>query len=236
MKKQAAAQETTPKKWGIFAGAGWAMIAFLAPQFALYPLAPLIGALATDDNARAFLFQGIAELGAITLLWFIMKRLYNAKFSDIGLGPFDVTLFGWSILAFPLYMIASIIATDVAARLFSVDLDQAQDIGYSDPSEGVLVLVFIALVCLAPFVEEILFRGFLFNAFRRTFGFWVGSIAVSLLFAVAHQQVNVGIDVFVLSMFLCFLREKTSSLWPTIGLHALKNLVAFTYLFIIHVK
>lgn len=236
MTKQAAAEQTSPKKWGIFAAAGWAMIAFLAPQFALYPFAPLINAIATDENTKMFLFQGIAELGAVALLWFIMSRLYHAKFSDIGLGKFDVTLFGWSILAFPLYMIASIYVIGLSSRLFNIDLEQAQNIGYANPSGGILVLVFIALVCLAPFVEELLFRGFLFNAFRRTFGFWVGALAVSLLFAVAHQQVNVGIDVFVLSMFLCFLREKTSSLWPSIGLHALKNLVAFTYLFIIHVK
>ena len=236
MTKHADAQDESPKKWGIFAAAGWAMIAFLAPQFALFPFAPIIEALAQDQNTQMFLYQGIAELGAIALLWVIMKRLYRAKFSDIGLGKFDVTLFGWSILAFPLYMIASIVATDVAFRFFNVDIEQAQDIGYADPSGGILVLVFIALVCLAPFVEELLFRGFLFNAFRRTFGFWVGSVAVSLLFAIAHQQLNVGIDVFVLSMFLCFLREKTGSLWPAIGLHALKNLVAFTYLFIIQIK
>lgn len=208
----------------------------MAPQFALYPILPIIAALQVDNNAKMFLAQGIAELGAIALLWFILKRLYRAKFSDLGLGKFDVTLFGWSILAFPLYLIGSIFATTIAESVFGVDITQTQDIGYSDPSGGIVVLVFIALVCLAPFVEELLFRGFLFTAFRRTFGFWIGAIAVSLLFAIAHQQLNVGIDVFVLSMFLCFLREKTGSLWPSIGLHALKNLVAFIYLFIIHVK
>lgn len=228
--------KTTPKQWGIFAAAGWAMIAFLAPQFALFPIVPIIEMLGLDKNTEMFLFQGLAELGAIALLWLVMRRLYHASFADIGLGRFDVTLFSWSILAFPLYMIASIVATDVAYRFFNVDIEQAQDIGYADPSGGILVLVFIALVCLAPFVEELLFRGFLFNAFRRTFGFWVGSLAVSALFAIAHQQLNVGIDVFVLSMFLCYIREKTNSLWPAIGLHALKNLVAFAYLFIIQVK
>jgi membrane protease YdiL (CAAX protease family) len=133
-------------------------------------------------------------------------------------------------------MVLSIVLSSIFAVVFSINLQQQQDIGYTNPNGFELALIFVALVGLAPFVEEVLFRGFLFAAFRRTFGFWLGAIGVSLLFGVAHGQANVGIDVFVLSMFLCYLREKTDSLWPSIALHVLKNLVAFTLLFIIKVN
>jgi membrane protease YdiL (CAAX protease family) len=36
-------------------------------------------------------------------------------------------------------------------------------------------------------------------------------------------------------MVLAYLREKTGSLWPPIGLHALKNFVAFMALFVFKV-
>ncbi len=234
---QQAHESAESQRWGIVAGTFWAFVAFFVPQFLLVPFVGFIDDLRLDENARLFLLQGVSELGAVLLLWLVIRRIYRAGFQDLGLGRFNPLLFGWSILALPAYLIISIFVTNLFAWVFpSVDLLQTQDIGYTNPNGWVLSLVFVALVCLAPFVEEVLFRGFLFNAFRRTFGFWVGALCVSALFAIAHRQLNVGLDVFVLSMVLCYVREKTHSLWPAIGLHALKNLVAFTYLFIIHFK
>jgi len=217
-------------------GTFWGFATFFLPQFALVPFFGFFKALPIDENAKLFVLQGISELATVLLLWLVIKKLYRTNLKSIGLGKFDFGLLGWSVLAFPIYLIASTFFSNLVAQIFGVNLLQQQDIGYSNPNGYELTLTFIALVLLAPFVEETLFRGFLFKAFRRTFGFWTGAIAVSLLFAVAHGQANVGIDVFVLSMFLCYLREKTDSLWPSIALHAMKNLVAFIFLFIMKVN
>jgi membrane protease YdiL (CAAX protease family) len=56
---------------------------------------------------------------------------------------------------------------------------------------------------------------------------------VSALFGLAHMQWNVAIDVFVLSMVACYLRELTGSIWAGIILHCLKNLIAFIALFFV---
>ena len=227
-----------PHRWNIVSGTLWAALAFLGPQYALfYLIGGLVLALPADGNTRQFIFQGLSELCTVGLLWLVLSRVYRVNFQAIGLGRFKLGWLGRSLLALPAYLATSIVITTVVAAILPrIDLSQAQDVGYQNPTGFDLVVVFLALVCLAPLVEELLFRGFLFNAFVRTFGFWVGAAAVSLLFAVAHGQLNVGIDVFVLSMFLCYLRQRTGSLWPSIGLHALKNLVAFAYLFIIHIK
>ncbi len=227
-----AASSPEPGRWGVVGGTFWGFVAFFTPQYAMVPFIGFFEALPVDRNTKVFVLQGISELAAVVLLWLIMKKIYRSGFKTIGIGKLQPGLLGWSVLAFPLYLIASTFISNVVAGLFRVDLLQQQNIGYTSPSGYELALIFVALVCLAPFVEEVLFRGFLFRAFRETFGFWVGAVGVSLLFAVAHGQANVGIDVFVLSMFLCYLREKTDSLWPSIALHALKNLVAFVVLFI----
>ncbi|MGH7237402.1 MAG: CPBP family glutamic-type intramembrane protease [Candidatus Saccharimonadales bacterium] len=44
-----------------------------------------------------------------------------------------------------------------------------------------------------------------------------------------------GVDTFILSTVLCYLREKTGRLYAGIGVHALKNFVAFAALFLFHV-
>lgn len=59
------------------------------------------------------------------------------------------------------------------------------------------------------------------------------AIFVSSIFGLVHGQWNVAIDTFALSMVLIALYEKTQNLWACIGLHALKNFVAFIALFVI---
>jgi membrane protease YdiL (CAAX protease family) len=93
-------------------------------------------------------------------------------------------------------------------------------------------MAFIALVILPPVAEELLFRGYLFGHLRTTMGFWTTSLVVSAAFGFIHGQWNVGIDTFILSLFLCYLRETTGSLWASMLLHGIKNGVAYFFLFI----
>lgn len=120
------------------------------------------------------------------------------------------------------------------------DKNQIQDVGFSGASGGSLILVFVALAVLPPLVEEILFRGFLYSGLRSRIGVIAASSIVSIIFAAAHLSGGVSdnllwvaaIDTFILSQILIYLRERTGSLWASIGLHAIKNTVAFLGLFI----
>jgi membrane protease YdiL (CAAX protease family) len=53
------------------------------------------------------------------------------------------------------------------------------------------------------------------------------------LFGLVHMQWNVAIDTFILSFALVYVFEKTGTIWSAIGLHALKNGVAFVGLFLL---
>lgn len=233
---QPSGKRIQPKEWGVLSATFWSIAAFFAPQFALVPFIDFFARLAVDQNAKIFMFQGIAQLATLLVLWLVVRKVYHSSLKVIGLARFSPGLLWWALLAFPLYLAASIAVSTFVGAVFGINLNEQQDIGYTDPNGYELALIFVALVILAPFVEEVLFRGFLFTAFRRTFGFWIGAIGVSLIFAVAHGQANVGIDVFVLSLFLCYLREKTDTLWTAVALHSVKNLVAFVLLFIMKVS
>jgi membrane protease YdiL (CAAX protease family) len=88
------------------------------------------------------------------------------------------------------------------------------------------------LVVIAPFAEEILFRGYLYGKLRKSIPTWLAMVVTSALFGAIHAQWNVGVDVFVLSMVACSLREVTGGIWAGILLHMLKNGLAFYILFI----
>ena len=112
------------------------------------------------------------------------------------------------------------------------DISQKQALGFDSFETWPEVIVgFLAFVILAPIAEELFFRGFLFGRLRRLLPFWAAALLTSMLFGLAHGQLNVGIDTFALSLVLCFLYEGSGAIWSSIVLHMLKNGVAFALLF-----
>jgi len=157
-----------------------------------------------------------------------LKRLLglNKKFDHKNWGAFVLCIVG--------YFVVTIVLAEIARQFVpGYQADQEQNIGFSD-REGVLnlVLAFFALVVLPPIIEELLFRGYLFGKLRARSGFWFSAIVTSLVFGFVHGQLNVGIDTFALSIFLCYLRERTGSIWMSMVLHATKNGLAYFLLFI----
>ena len=143
---------------------------------------------------------------------------------DLGLAP----------LGFVLYLIVSSALVYMISQLVPwLDLTQAQEVGFTDLSQRFeYFLAFLSLVLIAPVAEEALFRGYLYGKLRNTVPIWVAILIVSTVFAVIHGQWNVGIDVFILSVVACVLREVTGGIWAGILLHMLKNGLAFYLLFI----
>lgn len=139
----------------------------------------------------------------------------------------------WTLPAFVIYFLTAVLVSLAAANIPGFDSDQAQNVGFDDVTTTAgYVMAFVGLVVLPPIFEEVLFRGYLFGRLRKYAGFWFSTIVTSLAFGIVHLQWNVGIDTFVLSIFLCFLREHTKSLWAPILLHAIKNGLAYFFIFI----
>ena len=165
-------------------------------------------------------------------IWAIRNRAYVLKVLGVSTKPTsEIWWMPW--LAWAAYMIATIAAAILVSNLPWIDMDQEQETGFQDlrlPIE--YVMAFIALVVLPPIAEELLFRGYLFGRLREKFGFWLSATVVSVVFGFVHLQWNVAVDVAVLSLFLCYLREKTGSIWASIVLHSIKNGVAYVLLFI----
>ena len=83
-----------------------------------------------------------------------------------------------------------------------------------------------AAVIIAPFCEEVFFRGFVFPGLRHGMPLGWAIIISSLLFGVAHADPGSFPVLFVLGLALAFLRWRTQSIWPCIMLHMLNNGIA----------
>ena len=82
---------------------------------------------------------------------------------------------------------------------------------------------FLAGAVIAPFVEEIFFRGFLFQGFRQKYGWLPAIFLSSAIFGAAHLDPVSLIPTFVLGCVLAYMYHRSNSLWPGILFHAAIN-------------
>lgn len=175
---------------------------------------------------------------AIVFSSFLVRQLPLAEVKQrIGLSEhFQLRMVAWAVFIWGLYFLTSVAITALlyGLNIHGLQLDQKQDIGFNQLSSILeYAAAFVLLVIVAPFFEELLFRGYLFGAIRKRSGFVVSTLLTSLTFALMHGQLNVGIDVFILSLFLCYLRERFDTIWPGVLVHAFKNGLAYALLFIL---
>ncbi|MBU2741000.1 MULTISPECIES: CPBP family intramembrane glutamic endopeptidase [Acidithiobacillus] len=92
-------------------------------------------------------------------------------------------------------------------------------------------VVLLLLIVIAPFTEEIIFRGAIYAGLRRRFSSGWSALFVSLLFVLAHVPSKIEqfhyppalIIIVLLAAALIFLRIRYRSLWPGILLHMVWN-------------
>lgn len=198
----------------------------------------------TDSNALGqFLLVLSVEAVTTGMLFYFLKRR-SASFKTIGLKKPRWLDVPYIFLGYGLYFSSYLLILAVATKLIpGLDTNQQQQIGFEHAAGAQLVLVFAALVVLPPIVEELMVRGFLYSGLKKGLPMIWAVLLTSTLFAAAHLQPGSGapllwmaaIDTFVLSLVLIFLKEKTGGLAAPIGLHMLKNFIAFMGIFVFHI-
>ena len=145
------------------------------------------------------------------------------KFMAIGL----VALYGLNELVYRLTRLVVSNQTNLNDTTISAQIEDA-------PHMTLLIVIF-----LAPFVEEVLFRGLVFGNLRRKSAA-VGYLVSCLLFALLHvwqfAVVNRDITYFLLmlqylvpGLVLAWVYDRTGTLWTSIGLHAAANALSDVY-------
>jgi len=195
-----------------------------------------------SDTFAQFLFVLLTEIVTVGgIVWFLKRRGF--KLAAIGWNKPKLKYLGLAVIGFGIYFLGYVLVSIIAGLLLpSLNFDQRQELGFEQTKTTIeLLLVFISLVVLPPIAEEIVFRGFLFTSLRKRLPFIWTAVITSILFAIPHLQFGsnapllwvAALDTLVLSVVLCYVRERTGSLWPGIFIHVLKNGIAFTALFLL---
>ena len=95
------------------------------------------------------------------------------------------------------------------------------------PDRGyMVVLVFIMMVIVPPFCEEILFRGLVLGNLLP-YGKGIAVVGSALLFAAMHQNFGQFLYTAVAGVLMGILYVESKSIWPSTVVHLLNNLLSF---------
>jgi membrane protease YdiL (CAAX protease family) len=125
----------------------------------------------------------------------------------------------------PLFL-AAISVAYVSEKVFgptNTDVVSRSVTKMSSVSPGLIALLVITLVLLAPVCEEIFFRGYLYPALRNRMNKNPAMILNGLLFAAAHFELIGFLPRFLLGWGLCYIYERNRTLSGSIAGHALYN-------------
>lgn len=232
--------------WCLWAVAAWMLAAFLI-AFVTVLIVRYAGVDLLDSIGGQIAVQAILS---VLILAFVVKPIYlvgkNRKLSKAkrradqmkvtGFNRLpnssDLVPFVYGVLAY--YGIGLVVMTAMGFFVPESYLTQPQNLGISGNVVWLdLISIFVLYCVITPVCEELIFRGFLQYKVEHNLGFWPAAVIVSVLFAVAHGQLNAAITTFVLSMVACYQRRKTGAIWSGIGLHAVVNIVATILVFVV---
>ncbi len=220
----------------------WVFIGFFIAQFLLVIVIDVLKSVGisfagANQNVANSILAALIYMLTIAIVigfpWLVKK--YRTTKEDIGLTRLPTWMdIGLAPAGFIVYFLGSMLLLYLCSLVFpGLNLNQAQETGFGGVFHNYeLLLAFFTLVVLAPFAEEVLFRGYLYGKLRQRVPMWVAVLLTSVLFGVIHGQWNVGLDVFILSIVMCALREITGNIWAGMLVHMIKNSIAFYIIFI----
>ncbi|TGK15596.1 CPBP family intramembrane metalloprotease [Leptospira fluminis] len=186
--------------------------------FLLHRIGPIIGLRLSETSLLGI--TNTLSIGAVALAgWYFTKRPFREVFSVRKASVPEsltvvLTCIGWTITISEIDNLFSLVLPkpdfilEMLNRLFS-DED--------------LLGTSIALMVVAPFTEEFLFRGLIWSGLRGNYSFIKAALWTSLLFGILHLNPWQFIGAGIVGFYFAWLLEKTGSLAQPILAHMVFN-------------
>ncbi len=234
-------RNSEPRDWDAFDGFDLALMFFPALLFLVNPIAEL--AVASGDlNAPSEEPEVDQVQNMLVHLGFmIFVGVMTYGINEWVRGRSVSKAFGLRRLTVPVIVIFSILGGVASLLICLVMLGAASDnlmnslFGELQAQEPVRVLqasdsdlhlvlsIFTACV-VAPFVEEFLFRGYMYGVVKRFTNPLFSAVITGGLFAVVHGNLPALLPLWGFAILLAAAYEFTKCLWVSVGIHGLFNI------------
>lgn len=155
-------------------------------------------------------------------LWYYIK--YNGNYLPKPKSVFHPLSVIGVIMLVPGSQYLCTYIVSFTASLFPHSLDAYESlIESAGLDNSVTVAMFLYSVILAPFSEELIFRGVTMHQAKKCMPFWLANLIQALLFGIFHMNLIQGVYAFCLGLILGYICEKSGSIYNAILLHLLFN-------------
>ena len=179
------------------------------------------------ERILMYLNAFITQLSFVFLIW-TLKKTRQWKWADFGWQIVSLRKIMLNVLG--LYIITWVINISYVFILLKYGLNPPSTDVYTkllgQATWYTLMLNLLLAGVLAPLVEETLFRGIIFGGLQAYFGKWTAAVISAAIFSGLHLQAYGFFPRFILGIALVYLYDKYKSLYPSVALHALNNIVA----------
>jgi membrane protease YdiL (CAAX protease family) len=200
-------------------------VAWGLAAFVLWILFLLVGSLVGEKLALPVDMGLVVIFGEAVLLlpaWYFTVHKYDVKWADLGLRSFHPAAIG---IGCGLMLLSFFFNLIYAGFLSTFDLQIQPDIEQIfEATDFPFVLLFGGAV-VAPFVEEVFFRGFVFTGLIGRWDWKKAALVSAGLFAIAHLVPTSFLPIFFLGLIFAVLYQSSGSIWPAILMHMLFNTV-----------
>jgi len=132
-------------------------------------------------------------------------------------------------------LVITLMATAIVISVFKLrpPVQPIVDLMIKEDKVDILVFSAIFAAIAGPIMEEVFFRGFMYNAVKKKIGVRGGIIITAGVFSVLHAHAVGFLPILILGVILTYLYEKTGSLIPSMTLHILHNLLSLCMVFFV---
>ena len=128
-------------------------------------------------------------------------------------------------LAFAYLFLFSVVVLDFIIAMGDPTWISALDIDSVSLTPDAFLLSAITSIIYAPVLEELIFRGVLFNRLKIRTGIIPAMIVSSFLFAIGHDFGGI-VSAFLFGVCMCILYLKTDNILIPMSVHVINNIVA----------
>ncbi len=217
-----------PVRWGIADIFKIAILFFTA--FYLVNILELICRTKTSSRNLLMIFNtSFLDILVFCIIVYFVIIKYRQGWAALGLsmknwlrGVF-LGIAGY-ITILPLFLLIVLLITRVSGYFdYQPPVHPLVNIFFKEANPFILGGFIVLAALVAPVIEEIVFRGFIYSAVRKRAGVTLAIIVTSALFSLLHMSIFSFLPIFFLGIVLAYLYEKTGLLISSITLHVIHN-------------
>ncbi|MEN2666265.1 CPBP family intramembrane glutamic endopeptidase [Listeria aquatica] len=226
--------EPQPKAWlGIIFLVLYFILEFVGEILAMIP--PIIQGLNADKSLDSIInglqmnwYMNLTQAFALIILLFLLQISNMKLFSFRAFSR--KTWLSFIVISLGTLVISNLL--EILITYLNPSFNTANQAGIEDMvSSASPLVVFVAVVILAPIAEEVVFRGLIMKIIFRKYP-KIGFLVSALLFTFAHIPTDIlsFLLYFVMAVGLCLVYYRTKRIEASILLHFINNLIGYFFI------